>query len=114
MENLRTLSETELRTALEEWKRWLDRVCHASDMSGRQERFEEARAHIAAIEREISLRSTPGCERLFQEAGDTLRRIASDKVVVLAQYRAAHQELQHVNERLVRRRGKANAHTQEV
>jgi hypothetical protein len=99
IEDLITISDDDLASALAEWKRWRNRVRTAPVMRLRIERFEEACRFIDAIERELHLRSPEGRYERYQEVVTALRQLESDTTVSLAAYRSARRDLSHLKGR---------------
>ncbi|MCU0837901.1 MAG: hypothetical protein MUE49_04160 [Rhodospirillales bacterium] len=102
IEDLAALPDTDLRAALADWKRWRNHVRHAPVMRLRRERCEQADAFIAAIERELSLRSPEGRYQHLQRAIAAVRELEGEATVSLSAYRAARRQLDTISQRVQR------------
>ncbi|MBK8174262.1 MAG: hypothetical protein IPK66_02920 [Rhodospirillales bacterium] len=102
MNDLHRLTMDELRMALDDWRRWRDRVQTAEHMRLRVERFAQACANIAAIEREMDLRTPEGRERLRKTAEANLEALVATTAVPISAYRQARHELMTVEQRICR------------
>ncbi|MBK8212006.1 MAG: hypothetical protein IPK78_20785 [Rhodospirillales bacterium] len=91
-QDLADMSVIDLEMLLVEWKRWRDRVVTVQTMRRRRERFEQASAHIAAIEQELGLRTPEVHERLLREAASRVHTLAAAPTVPLDAFRAARKE----------------------
>lgn len=101
-DSLVQMHDDELEMALVEWKRWRDRVRHAENMRRREARFAQACAYIAAIERELTLRSPAGRDQLRREAEAAVDAVVQRETVPLDAYRAARDQLALVKRRMAR------------
>ncbi len=101
-EDISGLDDEALQMALVEWKRWRSRICHAETMNRRQERFAQAGTYIEAIEEEITFRQRRA--DLHRHARERAALIASTEIVPLADYRSAHNDLKHLEQRIARSR----------
>ena len=98
----RDRTDDDLKMELAEWKRWRSRVWHAPVMRRRQERFDEACAHIVAIERELAARTPAEKDRRRRATRATVWALARLATVSLDAYREARSELDRLERRLRR------------
>lgn len=98
-EDLAEVSTAELRMALNEWRRWRDRVRSAKDMRLRRERDEQACSYIAAIEHELTLRTPEVRERMLQQTTAALQAVVHGHTIPLDVYRSLRRELATIEKR---------------